>query len=37
MGGISPTRLEEIRRLYATRKGKDTHVDYEIKVYKGII
>ncbi|KAJ7304881.1 Alpha/Beta hydrolase protein [Mycena albidolilacea] len=36
MGGISPTRLEEIRRLYATRKGKDTYVDYEIKVYKGL-
>ncbi|KAF7365250.1 DLH domain-containing protein [Mycena venus] len=33
--GIKPARLEEIERLYAARKGKDTFVDYEIKVYKG--
>lgn len=34
--GISQQRMEEIERLYAGRKGKDTFVDYEIKVYKGM-
>ncbi|KAJ7918922.1 hypothetical protein B0H13DRAFT_2433265 [Mycena leptocephala] len=29
-----PERLEKIGALYAGRKGKDTFVDYEIKVYK---
>ncbi|KAF7365251.1 DLH domain-containing protein [Mycena venus] len=33
--GIKPARLEEIEALYAGRQGKDTFVDYEIKVYKG--
>ncbi|KAJ6584930.1 dienelactone hydrolase endo-1,3,1,4-beta-D-glucanase [Mycena capillaripes] len=33
--GISQKRLDEIERLYAGRKGKDTFVDYEVKVYKG--
>jgi hypothetical protein len=34
--GIKPARLEEIEAMYEGRKGKDTFVDYEIKVYKGI-
>ncbi|KAJ6510633.1 Alpha/Beta hydrolase protein [Mycena sanguinolenta] len=32
--GLKPARLEEIKALYAGRKGKD-FVDYEIQVYKG--
>jgi len=32
---IKPERLEQIEALYAGRKGKDTFVDYEMKVYKG--
>ncbi|KAJ6573458.1 Alpha/Beta hydrolase protein [Mycena vulgaris] len=32
---LKPARLEEIEAFYAGRKGKDTFVDYEIKVYKG--
>ncbi|KAJ7794125.1 hypothetical protein B0H14DRAFT_3093800 [Mycena olivaceomarginata] len=32
--GIKPARLEEIEAMYEGRKGKDTFVDYEIKVYK---
>ncbi|KAJ6584935.1 dienelactone hydrolase endo-1-3,1,4-beta-D-glucanase [Mycena capillaripes] len=35
--GIKQARLDEIEALYAGRKGKDTFVDYEIKVYKGLI
>jgi hypothetical protein len=34
--GIKPARLEAIEALYASRKGQDNFVDYEIKVYKGI-
>jgi hypothetical protein len=33
--GIKPERLEQIEAFYAGRKGKDTFVDYEMKVYKG--
>jgi hypothetical protein len=33
---LPPERLEKIEALYAGRQGKDTFVDYEIKVYKGI-
>ncbi|KAJ7109699.1 dienelactone hydrolase [Mycena crocata] len=33
---IKPARLEQIEALYEGRKGKDTFVDYEIKIYKGI-
>jgi hypothetical protein len=33
---VSPERLEKFGALYAGRKGYDTFVDYEIKVYKGI-
>ncbi|KAJ7804047.1 hypothetical protein B0H14DRAFT_2885955, partial [Mycena olivaceomarginata] len=32
--GIKPARLEAIEALYASRKGQDNFVDYEIKVYK---
>ncbi|KAK7048323.1 DLH domain-containing protein [Favolaschia claudopus] len=32
--GISAERLKKIEELYASRKGKDTYVDYEIQVYK---
>ncbi|KAJ7109695.1 Alpha/Beta hydrolase protein [Mycena crocata] len=32
---LKPARLEQIEALYEARKGKDTFVDYEIKVYKG--
>jgi hypothetical protein len=34
--GIKPERLEQIEAFYAGRKGKDTFVDYEMKVYKGM-
>jgi carboxymethylenebutenolidase len=33
---LSPARIHEVEALYEARKGKDTFVDYEIKVYKGM-
>ncbi|KAJ7675863.1 Alpha/Beta hydrolase protein [Mycena polygramma] len=33
--GISPARVNEIEAFYEGRRGKDTFVDYEVKVYKG--
>jgi len=33
--GIKPARVQQIKALYKAREGKDTAVDYEIKVYPG--
>ncbi|KAJ7505353.1 Alpha/Beta hydrolase protein [Mycena galericulata] len=33
--GIKAPRIHEIEALYEGRKGQDTFVDYEVKVYKG--
>ncbi|KAJ6512242.1 hypothetical protein C8R47DRAFT_1292436 [Mycena vitilis] len=33
--GIRPARVNEIEAFYQGRRGKDTFVEYEVKVYKG--